>query len=215
VSKDNDSKTCMIEAKLDGPYLVKNPPVLKNSKGETLETKPTTALCRCGQSGNKPFCDGTHGKVGFSSARTTDGSADKHDHYQGEAVTIHDNRGVCAHAAHCTDGLKTVFKYGEEPWIDPDGAEAEAIEKQVKQCPSGALSYTIDGEEHVNFGHEPGITITKDGPYRVTGGVGLEDTVTGQKPKAEDHYTLCRCGGSKNKPFCDGTHWKGFKDDKN
>ena len=43
----------------------------------------------------------------------------------------------------------------------------------------------------------------------------LEDQVAGQTPQTKDHYTLCRCGGSKNKPFCDGTHWDGFVDEKN
>lgn len=215
MSKENDAKSPVIEAKQNGPYIVKNPPPLTNSKGEILETKPVTVLCRCGQSGNKPFCDGTHAKVGFSSERITDGSAVKQDHYEGKAITINDNRGVCAHAARCTDGLKTVFKYGEEPWIDPDGADVEAIKKQVEQCPSGALSYTIEGMERDDFSQEPGITIIKNGPYRVAGGIELEDRTAGQKPQAKDHYTLCRCGGSKNKPFCDGTHWKGFKDEKN
>jgi uncharacterized Fe-S cluster protein YjdI len=153
--------------------------------------------------------------VGFSSARLTDGSADKQDHYEGKAISINDNRGVCAHAARCTDGLKSVFKYGQEPWIDPDGADLEAIKEQVRQCPSGALSYTIEGVEYADFGQEPGVTIIKNGPYRVAGGVELKDSANGQEPQTRDHYTLCRCGGSKNKPFCDGTHWKGFKDDKN
>lgn len=215
MSKQDDSNTPSIEAKPDGPYVVKNTPSLRNSRGELLETNRGTALCRCGRSGNKPFCDGTHAKVGFSSARLTDGSADKQDRYEGKAISINDNRAVCAHSARCTDGLKSVFKYGEEPWIDPDGADVEAIKKQVEHCPSGALSYTVDGVEYTEYGHEPGITIIKNGPYVVAGGVELKDPANGQKPQTPDHYTLCRCGGSKNKPFCDGTHWKGFKDDKN
>jgi CDGSH-type Zn-finger protein len=215
MSKETDSKTAVIEPAPNGPYLVKNPPTLKNSKGETLETKPVTALCRCGRSDNKPFCDGTHAKVGFSSERIADGSTDKQDHYEGKAITINDNRGVCAHSARCTDGLKSVFKYGEEPWIDPDGADLEAIKKQVRECPSGALSYTMDGVEHDRYHHEAGIGIVKNGPYRVFGGIELVEASAGRKPQSRDHYTLCRCGGSKNKPFCDGTHWKGFKDDKN
>ena len=86
---------------------------------------------------------------------------------------------------------------------------------QIQQCPSGALSYTIGGVEDDEYSHEPGITISKNGPYRITGGIELEDRVGGQKPQTQDHYTLCRCGGSNNKPFCDGTHWKGFKDEQN
>ncbi len=215
MSQQDDPKTTSIEAKPDGPYVVTTPPPLKNSKGEPIETKPVTALCRCGKSENKPFCDGTHAKVNFSSKRLGGGPADKQDHYEGKAIRINDNRGVCAHAARCTDGLKSVFKYGEEPWIDPDGADVEAIKNQIQQCPSGALSYSFDGVEHTQYSREPGIGIIKNGPYRVTGGVELKDPGNGQTPATRDHYTLCRCGGSKNKPFCDGTHWKGFKDDKN
>ena len=205
----------VIEATPNGPYVVKDPPTVKNSKGEEISTKPVTAFCRCGRSENKPYCDGTHAKVGFDASRQTDGTADKEDHYQGDAITINDNRSVCAHAARCTEGLKSVFKYGEEPWIDPKGAGGEEIKKQVEACPSGALSYTMDGAEHADFGREPSIYIAHNGPYAVAGGVELRDPMGGQTPQSTDHFTLCRCGGSKNKPFCDGTHWKGFKDDKN
>ena len=204
-----------IQATANGPYLVHNSPPLKNSTGDDLKTRDVTALCRCGKSDNKPYCDGTHAKVGFSSEREADGSNDKWDVYAGNAVTIHDNRGICAHAALCTGGLSSVFKYGEEPWIDPDGADVAAIEKQVAACPSGALKYILGGIGHDDFGNDPVIYVAKNGPYAVKGGVELEDPVTGQVPKSTDHYTLCRCGGSKNKPFCDGTHWQGFTDDDN
>ncbi len=205
----------VIDATANGPYVVGEPPTLRNSKGEELETKSVMALCRCGRSSNKPYCDGTHAKVGFDASRTTDGSADKQDHYTGKAITINDNRGVCAHSTRCTDGLKSVFKYGQEPWIDPDGASVDEIKKAVENCPSGALSYTIDNREYDDFGRNPSIMVTKNGPYAVSGGVELKDSMSGQTPVTREHYTLCRCGGSANKPFCDGTHWKGFKDDKN
>ena len=204
-----------IKAAPNGPYLVENVPRLENSKGETLEPKEVTALCRCGRSENKPYCDGTHAKVGFSGKRESDGSKDGPAIHEGGAITIHDDRAICAHAAICTGGLASVFKYGEEPWIDPDGAEAEAIKKQVAACPSGALSYSVEGVEHRDFGADPVIYIAKNGPYAVRGGIELDDPVTGQKPRASGQYTLCRCGGSKNKPFCDGSHWQGFVDEKN
>ncbi len=205
----------IIDATANGPYVISDPPTLRNSKGEELETKPATALCRCGRSSNKPYCDGTHAKVGFDASRKTDGSADKQDHYTGKAITINDNRGVCAHSARCTDGLESVFKYGQEPWIDPDGVSVDEIKKAVENCPSGALSYTVDNREYDDFGRSPSIMVIKNGPYAVSGGVELTDSMSGQTPQTRDHYTLCRCGGSANKPFCDGTHWKGFKDDKN
>ena len=68
-----------IECAENGPYLVKNLAQLQNSKGESLETRPVIALCRCGKSENKPFCDGTHSRIGFTGDAENDGSNDKRD----------------------------------------------------------------------------------------------------------------------------------------
>jgi CDGSH-type Zn-finger protein/ferredoxin len=204
-----------IECKLNGPYLVKGLENLRNSAGEPIPTRPVIALCRCGQSANKPFCDGTHQKIGFSGAKVTDASAQKRDDYRAREIVVHDNRAICAHAGHCSDGLPSVFKYREEPWIDPAGAKVEAIIETVRTCPSGALSYSLGGVEHRDQQREPAVTVSKDGPYAVVGSVQLMDQSWGEGASRE-HYTLCRCGSSKNKPFCDGTHWSvGFKDEKN
>ena len=109
-----------IEASQNGPYLVQNLENLKNSKGEKLPTRPMVALCRCGGSANKPFCDGTHAKIGFSGEKLAERAKDKRDNYVGKKITIHDNRGICAHQGLCTDGLPAVFRMKTEPWIDPD-----------------------------------------------------------------------------------------------
>ena len=168
--------------------------------------------CRCGGSKNKPYCDGTHKRNGFRGDRLADGRLDKRKNYVGKRITIHDNRAICAHAGACTDNLASVFRMKQEPWIDADSAAAEAIIATVLKCPSGALSYSIDGVEHRDQAREPMVTVTKDGPYAVTGAVELVDVAFGEGASRE-HYTLCRCGGSKNKPFCDGTHWSiGFRD---
>jgi CDGSH-type Zn-finger protein len=170
-------------------------------------------LCRCGGSANKPFCDGTHQKNSFSGVKLADRGPDLREDYRAESITIHDNRSICAHAGHCTNGLASVFKYKSEPWIDPAGATAEAIIETIRRCPSGALSYALDGLKGGDPQREPAITVTKDGPYVVTGGVQLHGQSWAQGASTE-HYTLCRCGASKNKPFCDGTHWSvGFKDE--
>jgi hypothetical protein len=88
----------------------------------------------------------------------------------------------------------------------------------VRQCPSGALTYTPYGsEKHPDpkGGGEPAVFVAPNGPYVVTGSPDLQDTAWGAGASAE-RFTLCRCGGSKNKPFCDGTHWSsGFADEKN
>jgi len=209
------TQTPTIECKANGPYLVKDLQDLRKSNGAIIPTKPVMALCRCGGSANKPFCDGTHQKNGFSGTKLSDASADARRDYRALGITIHDNRALCAHAGLCTAGLASVFKYGSEPWIDPDGAAVEQIVQTIHKCPSGALSYSINGVEEHSQQRTPAITVTKDGPYAVVGAVALLDQTWGQGASTE-HYTLCRCGGSRNKPYCDGTHWSiGFEDEKN
>jgi len=205
----------------NGPYYLlndMNPKVVPNifkSNGDPCHTVGGVALCRCGGSKNKPFCDGTHGTNGFTDKKLADRTANKREPYIGKKITIHDDRGVCAHIGNCTDNLKSVFKLGVEPWIDPDGAAVEEIIETIKSCPSGALSYSIEDVEHNDFAREPKVTTLKNGPYSVVGGIELLDQEMAEGT-ASEHYTLCRCGGSRNKPFCDGTHWSiGFKDEKN
>lgn len=101
---------------------------------------------------------------------------------------------------------------GEEPWIDPDAASIDSIVDVVRRCPSGALGYSIDEAEYLPPHGEPRITVIKDGPY-VVHCVELADEPLGDGVSVS-RYTLCRCGASKNKPFCDGSHWHvGFRDD--
>ena len=202
----------------NGPYYLLNdltPQAVPNrvdAKGQPCATATGVALCRCGGSRNKPFCDGTHGTIGFTDEKQTDGGNDSRKNYVGQKITIHDNRGICSHAGYCTDNLKTVFKLGEEPWIDPDGATTEEIIDTIKRCPSGALSYTIDDIEYRDEDRPPLVTVTKNGPYAISGGIELLDQKMGDGTSPE-HFALCRCGASKNKPFCDGSHWHiGFED---
>jgi len=208
--KDHPSITPMS----DGPYMVEKLKNFNNRKG-AIETKEKMALCRCGGSNNKPFCDGTHATNGFSSAKLEGRVEDKREDYEGEGVTIHDNRGICAHAGRCTDGLAAVFQLGKEPWIHPRAASAEEITETIRKCPSGALSYSANGMDQPQGEGEPAVFVAPNGPYVVSGDPELRDTEMGEGASKE-HFTLCRCGGSKNKPFCDGSHWHNkFADDKN
>jgi len=187
-------------------------PHLCRANGEACSTIRGVALCRCGGSGNKPFCDGTHGTNGFTDRRSADDARNRRVSYVGQRITIHDNRGICAHAGVCTERLAAVFRMKQEPWIDPDGASAEEIAETVRNCPSGALSYTIANVEYHDKERAPLVTVTDDGPYAITGGVELLGVTFGDGA-SQEHYTLCRCGASKNKPFCDGSHWDvGFRD---
>jgi len=208
--------TRSIQPTPNGPYLVTSVETLLNSKGEPLPARSTMRLCRCGGSGNKPFCDGTHMRNGFSGAKSPERVPDHRDTYTDGRLTVFDNRGICQHAGYCTDNLPSVFRVREEPFVDPSGASHEAIIETIKQCPSGALSYALDGVEYRDQDRPPAITVSKNGPYRVTGGIQLPADEPRGEGASREHYALCRCGGSKNKPFCDGTHWYiNFTDDKN
>ena len=131
------TKLPRIEAKPNGPYLVKDVEDLKGADGARAAAQAVVALCRCGGSATKPFCDGTHNRNGFSSAKLADPARDRRDTYSGRRIAIHDNRAICAHAGYCSGELATVFKYGAEPWIDPDGATAQSVIATIRKCPSG------------------------------------------------------------------------------
>lgn len=209
-----DHEEIKIKAVKNGPYLVEGCAELRGSQGEYVSIDPYVHLCRCGKSGDKPFCDNTHEQYGFRSAKLAGRQPDRTDRYEGKEITILDNRGVCSHRGHCTDNLPSVFLQGKEPWIDPDGADPEEIIRVIRMCPSGALSYERNGELYNRWRDEPAVRFVKNAPFEVAGEVLLQDE-EGSIPDTSDHYALCRCGGSKNKPFCDGTHWyNGFSDEK-
>jgi CDGSH-type Zn-finger protein len=208
-------KKSNIKVTKDGPLIANNLKVFKNSQDIDLDAKASMALCRCGKSEDKPFCDGTHQIVGFKGNKEYGRTPDRVKDYKGKELTIHDNRGVCAHVGYCTDNSPKVFDTSKRPWIDPDGDTPEKTKKTIRTCPSGALSYTHNQKKWIGNEREAGIKIHKDGPHCVQGEVELVDE-DGNKPFLKEHYTLCRCGYSKNKPFCDGTHWSAkFSDPKN
>ena len=200
----------------NGPYLVTNAENLRDSLGCGLPTRPQMALCRCGASERKPYCDGSHVRVGFTDDKSPDRGPDHRETYVGQQVTVYDNRGICQHSGLCTDRLATVFRQGREPFVAPSGGRMDEIIRAVRDCPSGALSYGIDGvEERASVNHHNSrpatIQVTQDGPYRVTGGLPLRDSGGTDVARAEgssrEHYALCRCGQSRNKPFCSGMHY--------
>src|SRR5450631_192463 len=203
-----------IRVALDGPYVVANIHKFSNWLGEELALKPEMELCRCGQSSTKPFCDGTHATTSFSGAKDPKRVPDRRDTYEGQQIEIFDNRGICAHSGFCTDRLASVFHVGQEPFIAPSGGRLDEIIQAVKACPSGALSYGIDGVEsraQVDRTRSASVEVSKDGPYRITGGVRLVDELGNDVPRVEgssrEHFSLCRCGHSQIKPFCSGMHW--------
>ncbi len=205
-----------IEVAKNGPYLATNVPAVRTHLGERLSLPPQLALCRCGRSAMKPFCDGSHTASGFDDAKDPGRVPDRRDVYPGQEVTIFDNRGICQHSGLCTDRLAAVFRADAEPFVAPSGGRFDEILRAVRDCPSGALSLALDGAEarplvDWHGQREASIEISLDGPYRVTGAIPLADATGADAERAEgssrEHYALCRCGQSRNKPFCSGMHW--------
>ena len=205
-----------IQAARGGPYLVTNVHTILTHLGQPLPTPPQVALCRCGNSARKPFCDGSHA-AGFTDAKDPNRVPDRRDAYHGEQVTIFDNRGICQHSGLCTDRLSTVFRTSQEPFVAPSGGRMDEIIRAVRDCPSGALSLAfaepvgpdVAEERDLADWHgrrEPAIEITRDGPYRITGRIAL----TGH-----DGRDVARAEGSSREhcALCSGMHWYiGFTD---
>lgn len=193
----------------DGPLILKSDTPILVRDGEVLITETTSYLCRCGSSANKPFCDGEHKKQGFTTRREI--KEELLQEYEGKDITVHFNRSICAGAGACVKGLPSVFISGSSSsWIHPNSDSVDNIINTIKACPSGALSYSLNGKIHIHAKVKPKITIVKDGPYNVEG---ISSTHK-LKPTnfSETKYTLCRCGHSRNKPYCDYSHaekeWK-------
>ena len=201
----------VIEERDGGPLVAKGVSRLTGSNGETMGIKPAMALCRCGASKNKPYCDGSHNQIGFDGHPSDNRTADRLCDYEGKDITVHYNRLLCSHAGEC-GRLKSVFDPSQRPWIRPDNGAVDEIIDVVSACPSGALSYSKCGQSRKHgVASAAGISIEADGPYRVT-----RIPLATARPAAgacTEKYVLCRCGASKNKPYCDGTHheigWKG------
>ena len=206
-----------ISPRENGPLVVTDPPVLRHRGGEEVETKDVSALCRCGQSKNKPFCDGSHNDAGFTSApdhsKIRNAAISYTGTVEGRDVTISYTPVLCSHAGECSRIARRIFNPSEKPWIKPEGGTTEDILAVMTACPSGALRVSIGAQPMAHLASDVvEIEIEPHGPYRVKN-VPLEAEFNGVGA-ARSKYVLCRCGQSKNKPFCDGTHYDvGWRDD--
>ena len=199
-----------ISPREDGPLVVTNPPVLRDHTGADVETKGVAALCRCGLSKSKPFCDGSHNEGGFKSAPEGTHPRNTSIAYTGEidgnTVTVEYTPMLCSHAAECQRLAMNVFNPKAKPWIQPENGSLQDIVAVMGACPSGALRLRLgDGSPHHVTSPEAEITIEKNGPYWVQN-VAIEAEFNGVGA-SRGKYVLCRCGQSKNKPFCDGSHY--------
>ncbi len=134
--------------------------------------------------------------------------------YTNGEITIRWEPKICIHSGICARGLPSVFKPKDRPWIQMENANTEEIKEQVSQCPSGAITYTVNNEESEAKESTPSSTeidVMKDGPLLIKNGFCLKDE-EGNAQNFESTKAFCRCGASDNKPFCDGKHQKvGFK----
>jgi CDGSH-type Zn-finger protein/uncharacterized Fe-S cluster protein YjdI len=126
---------------------------------------------------------------------------------EGKGLTVHYDGSKCIHSRGCVLTLPTVFRPNVQgEWIDPDGASVDAIAALATRCPSGAIRVTRkDGIAEVTPGRNT-VTVTENGPYAVRGQLRVAGEDAGTRA------TLCRCGHSARKPYCDGAHAKaGFQ----
>lgn len=184
---------------------------------EPITDAANYALCRCGASSKKPYCDGTHAKVGFDGSETCPGVEGAEGSYDarskvlgGTGITVSDDRSICVHAGFCGNKVTNVWK--SVAGTD-DSMVRLAVINQVEKCPSGALTYRLEGQETDTEPDYPvQIGIVDDGPLWVTGGIPVT-TSDGRELEPRARVTLCRCGASANKPLCDGSHKSaGFTD---
>ncbi len=132
--------------------------------------------------------------------------------YTSPDITVTYELKKCIHAKACVRGLPQVFDTTARPWIQPNNAAADEIAGVIQRCPTGALQYhRTDGQPDEVPPTEVTVQVRPNGPLFVRGAVKVTDT-EGTVLFDSARMALCRCGGSENKPFCDGTHRKnGFK----
>jgi CDGSH-type Zn-finger protein len=208
----------------NGPYLVygdvplvrkkkivsENNDSLTWQKTEVIETEETYALCRCGQSGSKPFCDGTHARIGFDGTETADPRpfAEREIVHEGHGISVRRVGSLCMHAAFCVGRVRRI----PEMMADSEDSDIRAhIIGLIEHCPSGSYTYAMapDGEE-IEPDLAMAVAVTEEegelaGCLWVTGGIPVVRS-DGAPFETRNRVTLCRCGQSENKPLCDGTH---------
>lgn len=181
------------------------------SAGRVLPAEATYELCRCGKSKKKPFCDNSHARVGFNGTETASRASYRRQAgvIDGPALALQDAEKLCAFARFC-DGSGGVWSLVE---ADDDPDVQELVTHQATHCPSGRLVLR-DKARRMDIEPElapPSIGIVEDpamdisGPLWLRGGIPVT-SADGRQYEVRNRVTLCRCGASSNKPFCDGSH---------
>ena len=221
----NPKDNFQIRVLKNGPYLVSGnvplfPATIKCDNtgipaewviGNKLQITQTYILCRCGQSKSKPFCDGTHVKVNFDGTETSDN--EKFDkmakEIDGPTLKLKDAEILCASARFCHRGGDI---WPQIPKSDSSQLKQNAV-RNACDCPSGRLvvidkesGKTVEPlfEKSIGLIEDPSKGV--DGPLWVRGGIPVY-SAEGQLYEVRNRVTLCRCGKSTNKPFCDSSHY--------
>lgn len=226
-----EKKAPRIKVTKDGPYLVSGGLPLdkvrmvigsdgepeKWAYGDIIPTPDNYALCRCGRSANKPFCDGSHAKTGFDGRETAARRSflEMAEKNIGPGIDLYDVPCYCVLAMFCHRSGDT-WTLAEKS-DDPENKRI-AVE-EAGDCPGGRL---VAWDKALNKPIEPrftpGLSLIEDtkhyvsGPIWAKGGIPIE-AADGYQYEVRNRATLCRCGCSKNKPFCDGAHVKSVFDD--
>ncbi len=221
----NAEKNCNIKVSKNGPYLVTgaipifNSIIECNGKGiparwffrKTLKTTENYTLCRCGQSSHKPFCDGTHSRVNFDGTETSlNESFDKMaKEIEGPDLMLKDAEILCASARFCHRGGDI---WENVPKSDKTESKKNAIEDAC-DCPSGRLviidkkiKKIIEPDLSKSIGVIEDPSKGVEGPYWIRGGIPVY-SANEKLYEVRNRVTLCRCGKSSNKPFCDSSHY--------
>jgi CDGSH-type Zn-finger protein len=220
----NTLKKARVVVAKNGPYLVTGSIQLSrqtigtNAEGASetwieshaYPAQESYALCRCGRSNTKPFCDGMHTKVGFDGTETA-----SRDNYESQAKVLEgpemdllDAEALCAFARFCDPNGQV--------WSQVDQTQSpvvrESFIRQVGNCPSGRLvardrstQKDVEPELPVSIGLVEDPAQGCSGPLWLRGRIPVA-AADGFQYEVRNRVTLCRCGQSKNKPFCDGTH---------
>ena len=125
--------------------------------------------------------------------------------YATDEIVVEWEAALCYHSHNCVRSLPQVFDPSRRPWVDPAAAGADEVEAAVARCPSGALRSRRVGPPRPKPPRAVDVRAATNGPLLVSGGVRILDA-EGDVLYEGEKAALCRCGGSQNKPFCDGTH---------
>lgn len=210
----DDQKITVADA---GPYIVsgeipltvKTPVMSEHGEPLTWKTDPPTgakdryALCRCGASANKPYCDGSHTSTEWDATDNAPAGTyeERAKSYGGEGIEMFDDRPICVHAGFCGNKVTNVWKMAAKTGDSRIRAEAMAM---IERCPSGALSYSVDGEV-IEPDLPVEVAVIPDGPLWASGRIQVSHA-DGTELEVRNRVTLCRCGHSASKPLCDGSH---------